>query len=162
MADAASLARVANDREVWRNLTDRFPHPYTVDDAVEWIERCEQQGEPPLQFAIVVDDQIVGGAGFELGEGERRRSVDIGYWLGSAYWGRGLASAVVDALTHYAFDTFDLNRIQASVFGWNRASAGVLHKCGYRIEGWRRLAVFKDGQYTDLLMWGLLREELES
>ena len=79
--DEAALAAIANSRKVWRNMTDRFPHPYTIDDAVEWIERSRTKPENQRHFAVLVDQQIAGGAGFTRLDDLCRRTAEIGYWL---------------------------------------------------------------------------------
>ncbi len=160
MADRDALVRIANDREVWRNLTDRFPHPYTAADAEAWIKACQAEGEPTRSFAVEVDAQLAGGAGVRLLGGERTGSGEIGYWLGRSYWARGVATALAKALSAYAFETFDLERLQATVFAWNAASARVLEKAGYQLEGRLRRAVVKGGERTDLLLYGLLKSEI--
>ena len=141
--DEASLARYANNRNVSRNLRDRFPFPYTAADAEEWIGLTA--GKTPTQhFAIVVDGSGVGGIAAEPGEGER-------------FWGRGIATEALRAVTDYAFATFDVIRLEAGVFGWNPASARVLEKVGYTLEGRMRQAVVKDGRVGDRLLYALLR-----
>jgi RimJ/RimL family protein N-acetyltransferase len=148
----------ADHLEVWRNLTDRFPHPYTLRDAVEWIARVEHQS-PPQHFAVEVDGAVVGGAGVVPIADFGGRAVELGYWLGPTSWGKGVASAVVETLVPYAFGAFGVIRIHATVFGWNEASARVLAKNGFTLEGRLRRAVSKDGEITDLLVYGLLLEE---
>jgi len=158
-ADFAGLVLIANDRQVWRNLTDRFPHPYTDADAKAWIAACQAEDGPTRNFAVEVAQHVAGGAGLELRGGERTGTAEVGYWLGNRYWGRGLATAAVRALSAYAFETFDLVRLEARVFGWNPASARVLEKAGFQLEGRLLQAVVKDGDRTDLLQYGLLRAE---
>lgn len=97
--DEASLLRYADDPRVWRNLTDKFPHPYTLESARVWIAACVAQEPATLHFGIEVDGAIVGGAGVERGEGIHRRSMEIGYWLGEPFWGRGIATEAASALT---------------------------------------------------------------
>ena len=60
--DEASLVRHANNRNVWINLRDRFPHPYTSDDAARWMARVLVE-RPETSFAIAVGDGAVGGIG---------------------------------------------------------------------------------------------------
>ena len=156
VGDEASLARHANNRNVSRNLRDRFPFPYTAADAAEWISRVSTQ-EPVTAFAIVVDGAAVGGAGIELGADVFRRSAEVGYWLGEPFWGRGIATEVLRAVTEYAFAQFDICRLEAGVFDWNPASARVLEKVGYTLEGRARRAVLKDGRIGDRLLYGLVR-----
>ena len=89
-----------------------------------------------------------------------RRTAELGYWIGEAYWGRGIASAVVLGFSEYAFGHFDLLRIYAMPYADNRASARVLEKAGFRCEGrWRQHAI-KDGQVLDVLVYAKLRSEL--
>jgi [ribosomal protein S5]-alanine N-acetyltransferase len=160
--DREALAQAANDYEVWRNLTDRFPHPYTVEEADEWIARCLLEDQPPRNFAIVLANQAVGGIGLELPGDEKRHMANLGYWLARRLWNQGIATAALRSFTNYAFEVFDLQRLQASVFAWNPASARVLEKCGYHLEGRMRDAVLKGGAVTDELVYGLLRSESPS
>ena len=154
--DEGSLARYANNRHVSGNLKDRFPFPYTAAEATAWIEHVAGQA-PTCNFAIVVDGEAVGGTGIELGEDIFYRSAEVGYWLGEPFWGRGIATEVLRAVTEYAFATFDIIRLEAGVFGWNPASARVLEKAGYTLEGRMRHAVVKNGRVGDRLIYGLLR-----
>jgi ribosomal-protein-alanine N-acetyltransferase len=141
---------------VWLNLRDRFPHPYTARDADEWIALVSRE-DPVTKFAIVVDGAAVGGAGIELGTDVARRSAEVGYWLGEAYWGRGIATEALRALTDYAWGTFDVCRLHADVFEWNPASMRVLEKAGYTLESRARRAVTKDGHTIDKLVYVQLR-----
>ena len=90
---------------------------------------------PVLNFAIVVAGAAVGGTGLELGTDVSRRSAEVGYWLGQPFWGRGIATEALRAVTDYAFTTLDICRLEAGVFDWNPASARVLEKAGYVLEG---------------------------
>jgi RimJ/RimL family protein N-acetyltransferase len=154
--DEPSLVRYANNRNVSGNLKDRFPYPYTAADAADWIERASAQ-TPATSFAIVVDGGAVGGIGVELGIDIFRRSAEIGYWLGEPFWARGIATEALRAMTDYAFEQFDICRLEAGVFDWNPASARVLEKVGYVLEGRARLGVFKDGRIGDRLVYALVR-----
>ena len=155
--DEASLAHHANNRKVWINLRDRFPHPYTLSDAERWIAMVATQ-QPETNFALAIGDQAVGGIGFELKSDVDRRTADIGYWLGEAYWGKGVMTAAVKAMTEYAFATFDLCRLQAGIFAWNGASMRVLEKVGYSCEAQLRRAATKDGKTIDVYLYAMLRE----
>ena len=155
--DAASLARHADSRQIWLNVRDRFPHPYTLP-AAQWWVTTTPAAEPETQFAIEVDGEAGGGVGLFLQEDVARFSAEIGYWLGEAYWGRGIMTAVVRRFTDYAFATFNLNRVYANVFAWNEASIRVLEKAGYAFEGRQRAATVKDGQVIDNLMYAVVRD----
>jgi RimJ/RimL family protein N-acetyltransferase len=156
LTDAQSIAVYANDREIWLNQPDAFPHPYKDHDAQEWIELISSM-QPCSHFALDVEGKAVGGIGFKMQEDVHRRSAEIGYWLGREFWGRGIATEAVKATTEYAFKTFDLCRVYACVFAWNPASAKVLEKCGYLLEGRLRKAILKDGKMTDGLLYAYVR-----
>ena len=155
--DAPALRLHADDRRVWINLRDSFPHPYTDRDAREWVRLAAGQ-TPETHFALTSADTVVGGIGIRIGDDVFRRSAEIGYWLGAPYWGRGMATAAVRALTDWAFETHDLVRLWGSVFAWNPASARVLEKAGYVCEGRLRQSVIKDGLLTDQLLYARVRD----
>jgi ribosomal-protein-alanine N-acetyltransferase len=147
-ADAAALARHANDREVWRNLRDRFPHPYSADDALDWIAFLAGS-KVHTSFGIVVGDEAIGSIGLMLGEDIERRSAEIGYWIGRAYWGRGIMTDAVRATTRYAFEELGLLRVFAVPFARSVRSARVLEKVGYAYEGLMRRSAVKEGEILD-------------
>lgn len=149
--------RYANNRKVWINLRDSFPHPYTLTDAYAWTARC--QAEATLtNFAISTAAwEAIGGIGLVLGTDVSKRSAEIGYWLGEPYWGQGIATLAVKAMVDYAFATFNLTRVHAFVFEWNPASARVLQKAGFTLEGRMRKSVTKDGQTVDSWLYALVR-----
>ena len=158
-SDCTALAEEGNSRAVWRNMVHQFPHPYTMADAAKWIERCSAQ-EPPQDLVIAQADRLIGVGGVEPhGEGVSRYTASLGYWLGEKHWGRGIGTAVCAALLRYAWSTFDVERIQAEVFAWNPASSRVLEKNGFRLEGVRRRAIFKDGEFVDERFYSLLRDD---
>ena len=83
----------------------------------------------------------------------------IGYWLAEPFWGRGFATSAAKAVSAYAFQTFeDLQRLQATVFEWNAASARVLEKSGYTFEARMRKSLYKDGRLADTLLYARLRD----
>ena len=151
-ADAQALASHANDRDVWLNLRDRFPHPYSVRDAEEYIAAV---GGRPLQtsFGLVVDGEAAGSVSLMLGQDVERRTAEIGYWLGRAFWGRGIATEAVRAATLYAFDQLGMHRVFAVPFGRNPASTRVLEKAGYVREGIMRRSAIKDGELIDQILY---------
>ena len=155
--DEAAVAHHANDREVWRNLRDVFPHPYTLQDAIDWVGHASSQS-PVSEFAISIDSEAVGGIGIVPQQDIFRRSAEVGFWLGRAHWGRGLATEALVAVTDYAFATFDLSRLYAGVIEWNVASCRVLEKAGYTLEARLRKAVTKDGQTVDEFLYAKVRD----
>ena len=156
-SDIPRLVELANNRKVWRNLMDGFPHPYTISDAEQWIEHCAYNMDAPLDLAIEMNGEFAGGIGCKILGDVLRHTREVGYWLGEPYWGQGVATDALEAWTRHLFADPEVHRCQAHVFGWNKSSARVLEKCGYRHEGTLRDAFFKDGVFTDALYYGRLR-----
>ncbi|MFA5400014.1 MAG: GNAT family protein [Dehalococcoidia bacterium] len=155
-SDEAALVKYADNRKIWLNLDDRFPHPYTAADAREWIGLSTR--EPVTNFAIATDREAIGGIGLKLLGGVFRRSAELGYWLAEPYWGKGIATAAVPVIVDFAFGKLDMVRLQALVFARNTASAHVLEKCGFKLEGRLVKGIYKDGENIDGLIYARLRD----
>jgi RimJ/RimL family protein N-acetyltransferase len=155
-SDLRSLVRHADNRLIWINLRDRFPFPYTEHAGRLWLATANSAGTP-MNFAIEVDDQAVGGIGFIPGTDVERVSAEVGYWLGQAYWGRGIATAALVAISDYAFSAFELHRLFALPFAENVASRRVLEKAGYELEAILRSSAIKDGRILDQALYGKMR-----
>ena len=155
--DEEALVRHGDNRSIWRNLTDKFPHPYTLEQADNWIAYCQDLPEGQWPLAIEVDGEAVGGIGVERYRDLSRMTGEIGYWLGEAVWGRGLATEAVRTLSRWAFREQDFERLQATVLEWNPASARVLEKAGYVLEARLRKSIVKDGEIIDSMVYGRLR-----
>lgn len=154
--DAEALVPLANDRAVWRNVRDAFPHPYGLEHAKGFIEHV---AKPGFVFAIETDGELAGACGVHPFTDVHAHGAEIGYWLGRRFHGRGMATRAVGALTEHAFSTLRLVRLQASVFEWNQASARVLEKNGYVREAVLRKSVMKDGQLIDASLYARLAGE---
>ncbi|HKB10224.1 MAG TPA: GNAT family N-acetyltransferase [Vicinamibacterales bacterium] len=154
-ADADSLAVHANNRRIWINLRDAFPHPYTVHDAREFI-RAIRTRSPETTFAITVADEAVGSIGFVLHRDVERVSAEIGYWLAEPFWGRGITAEALAAVTRFAIQQHGLTRIYAVPFAWNNASCRVLEKAGYVLEARLRNSAVKDGKLTDQMQYAFI------
>jgi RimJ/RimL family protein N-acetyltransferase len=155
MTDADALARHADDPEVARQLRDRFPHPYTRDHADTFLQIATGE-RPPGNFAIVVDGEAAGGLGFVPGSDVERYSAEIGYWLGTRYWGRGIVTEALKLVTAYAFESRNLLRMYALPFAENAASIRVLEKAGYTREGVLRSSSVKFGQPRDQVVYAAI------
>ncbi len=155
-SDRDSLIHHANNRKIWRNLADVFPHPYTEQDADAWFSLLEKQ-VPLANFAIEVDGEAIGGIGFTPFDDVGCRTAEFGYWLGEAHWGKGIATEVASAFVAYVFDHHPFERLQAGVFEWNPTSMRVLEKVGCVREGVLRRSVLKDGQVIDRVLYAITR-----
>ena len=144
--DVDALVRHANDWEVARHLRDAFPYPYSPADANSWLEVAETSR---VNWAIEVGGEAVGAIGLAQGADIARYSAELGYWLGRACWGRGIATAAVRGVTEHAFRDLGLLRVFALPFAENGASCRVLEKADYRREGVLRGSAVKAGRVMD-------------
>ena len=154
--DADSLQRHANNRHVSIHLRDRFPFPYEMEQARTFLGWIAMQPSPTV-WAIEVNGEAVGGIGIELHTDVERVSAEIGYWLGEAMWGRGIATEALKAVTAEAFKRFDITRLYALPFADHAASVRVLEKAGYVREGHLRRSAIKDGKVRDQLLFAAYR-----
>ena len=155
LSDVAPLVRLAGAREV-AATTLRIPHPYTEQDAKDFIAKCQASTEDETRFAIIqrTDGQLCGGVGLRLDAAHHH--AELGYWLGVPFWGVGYATEAARAILDYGFDVLNLHRIYASHVAHNVASGGVLRKIGMRYEGCLRGHICKWGTFHDLECYGLL------
>ncbi|BFG71076.1 GNAT family N-acetyltransferase [Sediminibacterium sp. KACHI17] len=152
MQDAQALAAVANNRNIWNQVRDFFPSPYTVSDAIQWIGMTEKES-PALNFAILYDGQVVGGVGLVTKQDIYRKNIEIGYYIGEAYWGKGIATEACKLICSYVEQQMDVVRIEASTFHHNKASMRVLLKNGFYLEAIKQKAIIKNNQLLDEYLW---------
>lgn len=158
--DIPLLPPIANTRDISWNTSYNFPYPYNIEQAEAWIHHHQDgTGERTWHFAVLVDKALVGGCGAYRGTDVQSHTAEIGYWLGVKYWGKGLASEMVEALVQYMTTETDVEQLTANVYGWNPASARVLQKTGFTKEGVRKGVVRKWGKQTDLMIFGKLLEK---
>ena len=157
-SDASSLARHANNANIARQLRDRFPHPYTIADARQFIQSVTG-ARPTMLFAMVVDGEAVGGIGFYPGADVERFSAEIGYWLAEPYWGRGITVEAIQLVSTYAFDVCNMLRLFALPFADNAQSIRALEKAGYTREATLRASSVKHGQIRDQALYALVNGE---
>lgn len=158
--DKPALLHHGNNPNVAHNLFNLFPSPYTESDAEAWLSDRAADTGPVHYFAIESEGEAVGGISIRAHGDVLARTADIGYWLGESHWGGGVMTEALGAIVRHAFFSLDYHRLEAGHFGWNPASGRVLEKAGFRLEGCQRERYFKNGQFTDNMLYGLLRDEV--
>lgn len=158
MEDAESVSRYANNERVAQNLTDGFPCPYTIDDAQAYIQGCITAGEGrQCVRAIEIGGEAAGSIGFFLKDDIRRKTAEIGYWLGEPFWGQGVMSRAISQMRDHAFGHYDLLRMYAEPFAYNTGSCRALEKAGFVLEGTLRQSVFKNGNVFDSYIYAYVQ-----
>ncbi len=146
--DKKALAVLANNKNIFDNLRDFFPHPYTENDAADFIAFTQNE-KPSVTFAIECDGQLCGVAGLVPQHDVYRQSAEIGYWIGEPFWNKGIATTAVKLLTDYGLNQLDFVRIYTGIFEYNQASMRVLEKNGYQKEAVFKKAIIKSGTIWD-------------
>lgn len=152
------LAMHANDINVNQYLRNSFPYPYTLDNALSFINYSSQHND--LNFGIVVDGICVGCVSGTFHKDIYAYNCEIGYWISSLYWNKGILSQVVKVMCEYIFTHYSIHKITAEVFIDNLASCHVLEKNGFIKEGWLKEHAYKNGRYYDVILYALRREDL--
>jgi len=157
-SDKTQMAKLANNKKIWDNVRDAFGHPYSEQNAEDFIKQ-QSKSHTEQVFAIVRNGELCGLIGLIFQKDVYRKSAEIGYWLGEAFWGQGIATKAVESIVQYAFEDLKLIRIFAGAFEYNVGSMNVLEKNGFQKEGIARMAVFKNGKFWDEHRYALLAEE---
>ncbi len=156
-SDKKRMAELANNKKIWENLRDAFPHPYSEKDAENFIEMCLSKN-PKTFFAIELEGELVGSVALVPQSDVYRKSAEIGYWIGEPYWGKGIATEAIRQILDFGFENLDIVRIYTGIYGHNLASQKVLEKNGFQKEAVFKKAVFKNGKFCDEVRYGILRE----
>ena len=157
-SDLDSLVKYANNKNIAKFLTNKFPHPYTKKDGIAFIKFASTT-EPIHIFAIDVDGEAVGGIGIHPQSDIHEKNAEIGYWIAEPFWGKGIASKAIKMMIDFAFITFEINRIYAMTFETNTVSQNVLIKNGFVLEAHFKKIVFKNNEYFDELIYGFRKED---
>jgi RimJ/RimL family protein N-acetyltransferase len=157
LAYADEFAQIRNNPDILNNGYDKTPNPFTKQDAIDFMN-VQLEKKIPQRFLIFQDNELAGEIGITIQDDVHRLCAEIGYFIAEPFWGKGLATAAIKKMTEYTFATFDIVRIIAGVFDFNKASMKALEKNGYYLESIRRKSVIKNGQIIDDYIWVKLKE----
>jgi len=153
--DAAALAKIGDNKKIWRNLRDGFPNPYEKQHAEFFISEIASKEHNHI-FCIEVNGEVAGAIGLHGYDiPNYKHSVEMGYWLGEDFWGQGIISEAIPAVIEYTFNELGLSRINAACFEHNPASKHILQKCGFTLEGVRTKGTLKEGKLIDEFQFGI-------
>ncbi len=146
--DAEQLSKLANNIKIAHNLRDRFPSPYTINDANAFLNMMENE-QKLINFAICYEGNFAGMIGLIPQDDIYRFSAEMGYWVGEPHWNKGIASNAVSQILEFARSSSGLVRIYSSVFENNVASQRVLIKNGFNFDCIAKKAVYKNNRFLD-------------
>ncbi|KAK7433656.1 hypothetical protein VKT23_020662 [Stygiomarasmius scandens] len=167
--DLESMCHHADNPKIAQWMTNMFPSPYTLEAGEKWLDmKLDEIADPAKlerDFVIAIDGgkTCVGGMGLKPGSDVQERYMEVGYWIGEEFWGRGYGTAVLRGFVQWAFQEHkNIERLGGVVFSGNGASCRVLEKVGFVQEGTLRKHIWKNGEFRDLFMFGILRDEIQS
>lgn len=149
--DADGLSSNANNPKIAKWLSDRFPHPYHIEHAMGWIGYCSGLALP-TEFAIEYNSTLVGSIGITIQNDIYRKTGEVGFWLGEAFWNKGIMSYALKEFTAHCFTNLQLNRIYARVFEDNWSSLRVLEKSGFQRLCILRNEILKADEVTNAVL----------
>ncbi|MFD2045681.1 GNAT family N-acetyltransferase [Ornithinibacillus salinisoli] len=162
---------VGQDAIALFQLTDRSRHylrewlPWVddtvnINDSREFIANSHQLYEKRigLNAGIFYKGMLVGVAGFNSFDW-RNQIGFIGYWLGVDFQGNGIMTRVVSALTDFAFQHLQLNRVDIRAAYENKKSRAIPERLGFRMEGHIRQAEWLYNHFVDHVIYGMLASE---
>jgi len=158
-SDLENLVKHANNFNISKYLTNKFPFPYEKKDGEAFIQLA--LSHDPLQIkAIVLNDEVIGSIGVHQLADIYSKSAEIGYWIGEEHWGKGIVTFAIKEMLKYGFETFDIKRIFARTTHTNLASQRVLQKSGFIFEAELKGTIFKNDEYFDELIFGFRKNQL--
>lgn len=162
--DATTLHHLVNDWEVVRMLS-RLPFPYPRDLADEWIAATQamHRTKQGYHFAILdAQNRFVGCVGLRVESLPKIGRVGLlGYWVGRAYWGQGIATKAATRLAHWALANLDITCLRATVAQDNVPSAHVLERAGFKAIGTDRQMFVARGTDHPVSVYEMTRTDID-
>lgn len=156
-SDMKMMCDMLNDPEMEKKVVG-WSFPISLEQQKRWYEKTI---DDKSTFRFVVEtpqDGAVGIATLSNIDWKNRRATH-GIKLTGNVGGKGIGTDAVMAVMRYAFEELNLNRLDGSWYEDNLASQNLYKKCGWKEEGCRRNYIFKNGQYKNLIITGILAEE---
>lgn len=158
--DATSIYQYAKDKDIckWTNM----PYPYKRKYASEFIKKTKIGLKKKTGYELGIElnetKEIIGMIGL-MNKDKKSKNAELGYWVAQKYQKQGIATEATKLIIHFAFKQLKLEKIYAKVYHPNLPSQKLLLKKGFKLEGHLRKHKFRNNEWYDELMFGLLREE---
>ena len=158
-SDAETVATLCNNYNIYKS-TMYLPFPYSIDDALSWIEFHYDNLIEDFSYEFAVTDKETGELYGAIGLSNKKdfNQGELAYWIGEPYWGKGYATEAAQAIVQFAFEEKKLHKVFARYFSSNPASGKVMEKIGMKQEGILKDHVIKDGKYKDIVYYGIINE----
>ena len=156
-SDADKVTHLCNNYQIYIN-TLSLPYPYTKDCALTWIKSHSDNFENEKLYEFAVCDKITGElyGSIALSNHKNYRNGELAYMIGQDYWNMGYGTEAAEAMIKWAFDHKAYHKVYARYFVSNPASGRIMEKVGMKKEGLLIDHVMKEGQFMDLLYFGII------
>jgi RimJ/RimL family protein N-acetyltransferase len=160
-ADAERITELLQDPEIHR-WTSSIPYPYTIEHAHDFLAKRAEADTTGESFTWGItrreDGTLFGAMGLHEVRPDLERA-ELGYWIGEDFRGAGYATEAARRVVSWCFEVGEFHRIQAQYLPGNEASAGVMRNIGMREEGLLRGYGAKNGEYMDVYLQAILRDD---
>jgi ribosomal-protein-alanine N-acetyltransferase len=130
------------------------------------LKRGREEAKAGTDFSFFIfarsDEHLIGGITLSNIRRRAAQFVNLGYWMGHDYAGRGYMTEAVGLVVPFCFETLGLHRIHAAFLPDNTASRRVLEKNGFAEEGYAEHYLQIDGKWADHVLFGLTRERYDA
>ncbi|RCW62564.1 GNAT family N-acetyltransferase [Saliterribacillus persicus] len=161
MRDAEKVfALTNNSRDYLKEWLPWLEKTKKIEDTHEYIKASLKDfaEDKSMNTVILYKNEIVGIAGFNQLDWSNKLAY-IGYWLDKDFQGKGIMTRVSKALTDYAFNELNMNKVEIRAASENKKSRSVPERLDFVEEGHIRQAEYLYDHYVDLVVYGILAEE---
>lgn len=155
--DVSSLVKYADNKKIADNLRNAFPHPYSEQNALDFIRSANENNPEKLILAIDLNGELIGCIGGFKQDDIYSKNAEIGYWLAEPYWGKGFVSEAIRKFIPMVFENMDIVRIYAEPFDNNIGSKKALEKAGFKLEATLKNNIFKNGEIRSSCIYSILK-----
>lgn len=145
-----------NDYETLRGMMSGIPFPASFEDERQWLSNQSSYTRGEYQFAIEdFEGDLVGRCGI-IKLDWKNRVAELAIMVGTPYRHRGYGKEAMELLVSFCFREMNLHRLKVTVFAFNTPAIKTYEHCGFVREGLLREEIFRDGEYRDVVIMGLL------
>jgi len=159
LSDAKVLFEIEVDSENIKNMMAHADNIERVKDSIKEKIKEYNKSKPSEEFFII--EMPEGPAGYISIHGLNKpfleHKAEVSYAIHPSFRGKGIATKALKLVTNYAFKKYNLKRIEALCRTFNKASARVLEKTGFKLEGVLIKNKRKNGKYLDDMVWAMVR-----
>ncbi|UUI05623.1 GNAT family N-acetyltransferase [Oceanobacillus jeddahense] len=159
--DVPEVTSLCNNYNIYKNT---LYLPYSEEDAFNWIKNHLKNFNEDKNFEFAITDKVTGklyGA-IALSNEPKFNNGELAYWIGEDYWGKGYGTEAAKAVLQFAFKEKGYHKVFARYFHTNPASGRIMEKIGMQQEGILKEHIKKNGEYLDLICFGILKQESSS